>query len=65
MGHEIFDKYKRVFEPIPHVDKLPTDVYCWIQLKDALKTIATQLYSSPCKYQEVWQTLLQHHKDAG
>ena len=65
MGHEIFDKYSLVFEPIPHVDKLPTDVYCWIQLKDALKTIATQLYSSPCKYQEVWQTLLQHHKDAG
>ena len=54
MGREIFDKYKRVFEPIPHVDKLPTDVYCRIQLKDASKTIATQSYSSPRKYWEAW-----------
>ena len=65
MGHEIFDKYKRVSEPIPHVDELPTDVFCWIQLKDALKTIATQSYSSPHKYWEVWQTLLRHNEDAG
>ena len=46
MGSEVFNKYKHVFEPIPHVDELPTDVYCQIQLKDASKTIATQLYSS-------------------
>ena len=65
MGHEIFNKYKQVFEPIPHVDELPTNVYCRIQLKDALKTIATRSYSSPCKYREAWQTLLKHHEDAG
>ena len=65
MGCKIFDKYKHVFEPIPHVDELPTNVYCWIQLKDASKTITTQSYSSPCKYQEAWWTLLQHHEDAG
>ena len=47
------------------MDKLPTDVYCQIQLKDALKTITTRLYSSPCKYQEAWRTLLRHHEDAG
>ena len=65
MGREIFNKYKRVFEPIPHVDELPTNIYCWIQLKDTSKTIATWLYSSPCKYREAWWTLLKHHKDAG
>ena len=65
MGREIFDKYKHVFEPIPHVDELPTDVYCRIQLKDASKMIATRSYSSPHKYREAWQTLLQHHEDAG
>ena len=26
MGHEVSTKYKNVFEPIPHVDELPTDV---------------------------------------
>ena len=47
------------------MDKLLTDVYCRIQLKDASKTIATWSYSSPCKYQEAWRTLLKHHEDAG
>ena len=28
MGREVFQKYKAVFELIPHVDDLPTDVYC-------------------------------------
>ena len=65
MGCEIFNKYKHVFEPIPHVDELPTDVYCRIQLKDASKTIATRSYSSPHKYQEAWWTLLRHHEDGG
>ena len=65
MGCEVFNKYKCVFEPIPHVDELPTDVYCRIQLKDASKTIATRSYSSPRKYWEAWRTLLRHHEDAG
>ena len=30
-----------------------------------MKVIATQSYSSPCKYCEVWCTLIQHHEDAG
>ena len=47
MGLEIFDKYKHVFEPIPHVDELPTNVYCRIQLKDATKSITMRTYSSP------------------
>ena len=64
MGLEVFDKYKCVFEPIPHVDELPTNVYCQIQLKDATKYITMRTYSSPQKYQEAWRILLKHHKDA-
>ena len=64
MGLEIFDKYKCVFEPILHVDELPTDVYRQIQLKDAAKYITMRTYLSPQKYWEAWQILLKHHKDA-
>ena len=28
MGCEVFHKYKPAFAPIPHIDKLPTDVHC-------------------------------------
>jgi hypothetical protein len=44
------DKYAKVFNPIPHVDELPTDIYCCIKLKDASKTFTTRSYSSPQKY---------------
>ena len=65
MGSKVFSKYKPAFKPIPHVNNLPTDMYCQIQLKDATRLIATQSYSSPQKYCEAWWTLLQHHKDTG
>ena len=47
MLNTIKDKYSKVFNPIPHVDELLTDVYCHIKLKDASKTITTCTYSSP------------------
>ena len=65
MGLKVFEKYKHIFEPIPHVDELPMDVYCQIQLKDTTKLITTRTYSSPQKYCEAWCTLIQHHEDAG
>ena len=65
MGSEVFSKYKPAFELIPHVNDLPTNVYCQIQLKDAMRSIATWSYSSPWKYCEAWQMLLQHHEDTG
>ena len=65
MGSDVFSKYKPAFEPIPHVNDLPTDVYCQIQLKDATKSIATRTYSSSWKYCEAWWMLLQHHEDTG
>ena len=62
MGSEVFSKYKTAFQPIPHINNLPTDVYCRIQLKDATRSIATRSYSSPWKYREAWQT---YHEDVG
>jgi hypothetical protein len=41
LGEAIKKKYKDVFSPIPHIDDLPTDVYCHIQLKDTNKMFTT------------------------
>lgn len=65
MGLEVFEKYKTLFEPIPHVNDLPTDVYCCIKLKDANKTVTMRSYSSPQKYCEAWCTLIDSHETAG
>ena len=58
-------KHKAVFEPIPHVDELPTEMYFRIHLKDTSKRIATCTYSTLRKYREVWSMLLQEHLTAG
>jgi hypothetical protein len=65
MSDNVKMEFKDVFAPIPHVDTLPTDVYCCIRLKDSSKTIATHSYSTPQKYREAWATLIQEHLDAG
>jgi hypothetical protein len=65
MGEAVKEKYKDVFSPIPHLDDLPTDVYCRIKLKDATKTFTTRSYSTPRKYKEAWATLIKQHLDAG
>jgi hypothetical protein len=43
---EIMNEFADMFTPIPHLDQLPTDVYCHIKLKDSSKTIATHSYST-------------------
>jgi hypothetical protein len=50
LGEELKLEFKEVFEPIPHIDALPNDVYCRILLKDASKTIHTHSYGTPRKY---------------
>ena len=65
LSDAVKEKYKDVFSPIPHLDDLPTDIYCCIQLKDATKAFATRSYSTPHKYKEAWSTLIQQHFDAG
>jgi hypothetical protein len=58
-------KYSDVFDAIPHLDELPTDVYCRIKLKDPYKIIATHSNSTPRKYKEAWAELIQQHLDVG
>jgi hypothetical protein len=65
LGDAVKHKYSDVFDAIPHLDELPTDVYCRIRLKDPSKTIATRSYSTPRKYKEAWASLIQQHLDAG
>jgi hypothetical protein len=46
LGEQVVQDFSDVFNPIPHVDALPTDVYCEIKLKDASRTIKTRSYST-------------------
>jgi hypothetical protein len=65
LGNQIKKEFHSVFEPIPHVNRLPDEVLCEIKLKDASQTIATWSYSSPRCYKDAWSTLIQQHLDAG
>nr|GAT43224.1 reverse transcriptase-RNase H-integrase [Mycena chlorophos] len=64
-GDSIKNDYRSIFEPIPHVDDLPTDVTCEIKVKDASETLTRRSYSSPRKYKEAWSILIKKHLDAG
>ena len=59
------NEFATVFEPIPHIDELPTTVLARIKLKEAEKTIRSRTYPSPRKYAEAWSTLIQEHLHAG
>src|SRR6202167_1497175 len=65
LGESLKTEFKDVFSEIPHINELPTDVYCRIKLKDASKSIQTRTYSTPRKYREAWGTLIKQHLDAG
>lgn len=67
MHHEDLLKaeFHEIFEPIPHVEELPTDVQARIKLKNAEQTIKTRTYQCPRKFREAWGTLIQKHLDAG
>jgi len=65
LGNQMKSEFNDVFSQIPHLDDLPTDVYCRIRLKDASKCLQTRTYSTPRKYREAWATLIQQHLDAG
>jgi hypothetical protein len=62
---KICSEYPSLFEPMPHVHDLPTDVLCEIKVKDANLRFQTRSYQSPRKYKEAWQKLIQGHLDAG
>jgi hypothetical protein len=47
LGAQMKSEFKDIFSEIPHLDELPTDVYCRIWLKDTLKCVQTCTYSTP------------------
>ena len=57
--------FREVFEAIPHVSELPTNVLASIHLKNAEQMIKLHSYPSPRKYKEAWGILIQQHLDAG
>jgi hypothetical protein len=65
LGDQLKAEFKDVFSEIPHIDDLPTNVYCRIRLKDASKCVQTRTYSTPRKYREAWATLIRQHLDTG
>ncbi|KAJ7442584.1 hypothetical protein B0H11DRAFT_1684757, partial [Mycena galericulata] len=54
-GEALKSEYTTLFEPMPHVNDLPTDVLCHIAVKDADFSFKTRTYQSPRKYKEAWQ----------
>jgi len=46
LGIQIKNEFRDVFSEIPHLDELPTEVFCRIKLKDALKTVQTWTYTT-------------------
>ena len=62
---ELKDKYKEIFEPILHMDLLPTNYTTHIKLKDAEKTILSCLYMCPHQFKEVFATLIEQPLDSG
>jgi hypothetical protein len=67
MHHEdqLKAEYHEIFELIPRVNLLPTDVEACIKLKNTEQVIKTQTYQCPQKFHEAWGTLIQKHLDAG
>ena len=63
---EVRDEFKDRFPmDIPHVTRLPDDVYHRFRLKDPEKVIKCRSYACPRKYKNVWKQLLDQHLAAG
>src|ERR1700676_641676 len=65
LGIQMKDGFWDVFSEIPHLEELPTDVFCRIKLKYVFKMVQMRMYTMPQKYHEAWATLIQQHLDAG
>ena len=65
LGEQTKLKFKDVFSKIPHINELPTDIYCRIWLKNASKLVQMRTYSTPCKYHKAWAILIKQYLNAG
>lgn len=52
-------------DDIPHVTKLPQDVYHHIELQHRAPVSVTHVYGCPQKYRAGWKTLIDQHVAAG
>lgn len=52
-------------EDIPHVSRLPTDVFHRFRLHKPDMILAKRTYDCPKKYRDAWRTLLDQHLEAG
>ena len=59
------NEFKQIFEPIPHIDRLPPHEPARIHLKDAYKKISNRSYSCPRQYKEAFATLIQQRLKSG
>ena len=63
---EIHKEFKDQFpKDIPHITRLPDDVYHCFRFKDPEKVIKYRSYTCPKKYKDVWKQLLDQHLAAG
>jgi hypothetical protein len=58
-------EFAAVFEPLPHVDELPTQPRARIRLKNPDHCIKSHNYPCPQKWKDAWHVLLQQHLDTG
>jgi Aspartyl protease len=58
-------EFQPIFQPIPHVNELPTTETARIHLKNAYDTIKNRTYSCPRQYKDAFAKLIQLHLDSG
>jgi Reverse transcriptase (RNA-dependent DNA polymerase)/Aspartyl protease len=59
------EEFKKIFEPIPHINCLPPHEPARIHLQDAYKKISNRSYSCPRQYKDAFATLIQQRLDSG
>ena len=63
--NKLKNEFTQVFEPIPHINRLPPHEPARIHLKDAYKKISNRSYSCPRQYKEAFATLIQQRLKSG
>jgi hypothetical protein len=62
---EVKSEFKPIFEPIPHINRLPPHEPARIHLKDAYKKISNRTYSCPRQYKDAFAILIQQRLESG
>ena len=62
---ELKIEFTQIFDPIPHIDRLPPHEPARIHLIDAYKKISNRSYSCPRQYKDAFATLIQERLKSG